>query len=446
MSKEVCRIIESSINTGKTPLSFKICDYPKSGYEVRWNTFTNLVKSFDPGETTTDAPASISFRQKNGHRAVIKIGRFLTTKLNLKEVLTDKEIEDVSVRILAEIEAQKPKIRLDTGNQIYKNYLSAVGGSSCMAGERSKAKKVGLYCINPDRFSQLIMQVGRCSARAIVHKLDNGKQLLDRIYTDNSSLLEKMRSYAIENDWYFRGEGSSGQNVYKKLLKSNHEITPIEYMELIVSRIKFINGEIPYCDCLKCGTLEKDGKNHLLTIFHPKSYREYTHYLESQHGTIVIESENTVRCGGCNNSFPDNRLQRIRTARRSNFFCSSCIARIFSTCFHCGTLRDAEDCHYYEGIDGVICDGCFSDSYHACIDCDAVHHNDNMHYIESIDDWVCESCLEDYFLCPKCDRWERNRYKCKLNIDGIDMFICHDCYSKATAGSNKGGENVNPQA
>jgi hypothetical protein len=353
------------------------------------NTLNNLV----PGKPNDNICGFLAYDVPGKDRMKMKTGRFLTRKLGLNngfmsDVQISKMADTINRYLYPDIE-----IRLDSGCQVTQNYKDAVGSSSCMTGSNSGC--VGLYENNPGRFRQLIMLHNGNSARAIVHKLDCGKFLMDRVYSDSETLKESMIEYAKNKKWAYR------QNMYPGI----DDVAGIDYDSCIVSGLDYYDGEVPYMDTLTGYRIT----NGLLDIFHRNSKYPGDGTLDSTDGYI----KQGVNCCNCNENVPEDSAL---CSEDGDYYCENCYCEVFSHCEKCDREVLSDDVVHIEDKNIYVCKDCAGCYYGQCEDC-------NNWYSETFnvnngDKNVCQSCLDDYSTCDNCDK----------SFPGLDENnLCDDC-------------------
>jgi len=323
----------------------------------------------DDGDT-----GKIAFGPDN-KRTKLRTARFLTRKLNLhNDFLNDVEIRTIQTNIddiLFDTD-DLVKTFISTGEDIRDNYSNDVGGSSCMSGNCSDY--VGLYVDNPDVYSQLIMTRGNDSARAMVVKLDNGEYLLDRIYTDAEDLVIKMENYADKQGWLKR-EHLSGND-----------------MQLIVTGLIYIDGEVPYQDTLDRGRI-RDGLLDLMA----DTCHDYDFTVDNTDGSV----EGGYVCDNCGCHLVENEARRFN----DYMYCECCFDDIAFSCVNCNNTHSIENGILIESL-GTICEGCYCEDYTRCEICDEHVLQDDSRFVESTEQDVCNNCLEHHFQqCPVCNEY-----------------------------------------
>jgi hypothetical protein len=149
-------------------------------------------------------------------RGEMKIGRIIRYLYGLKNIkLTDTELEEfVNVWKSSKVEVGI-KFKLVSGKDIAKyydmdKYYNSVGslGGSCMAEEKKSLFK--LYTKNPDKVKLLIYVDGndKIHGRALVWKVKespcDSKYFMDRIYTNRDSDVNRFKSFADSQGWFYK--------------------------------------------------------------------------------------------------------------------------------------------------------------------------------------------------------------------------------------------------
>ncbi len=384
------------------------------GFYVYEKELIAHMTSFEPAKPVDNIPGFLSYKQGE-NRVKSKTGRFLTKKLMLGERIPESTIRDIADKINSTLFADIV-VRLDTGRAITENYRKHVGGSSCMSGDESCYTR--LYEYNTDRFQQLIMNFVSDSARAMVHKLDNGQYLLDRVYGSSEHLKEKMQEYAAERGWLWYGDNE--KDIY--LGEVPEPIT--NYSMIVMTGLVFENDEVPYMDTFYKYRVVKCKLN----IYHNYAVSgSYHGTLDSTEGTLL----EGVQCVYCEEEYPE----RDTTEINGDTICESCLNDNFTRCYHCNTWHE-NDCmttiishsQYISSIE--ICDDCL-DNYRECYECDGWFREGEVESIKGSN--VCSKCIpENYHKCEDCDEWfsELNELKCNEWVcDSCleDYYKCNEC-------------------
>lgn len=354
--------------------------YADSVLKERQKEILIAIANLQPDKPEDGTLNFIAFNQPNKtERLKLKTGRFLSRKLSLNGgFLDDKTLQKLSDTINMELFGiLDGNVKLIKGAGITEHYQNSFGSSSCMSGA-CNCEYTRLYEQNPDRFSMLTMEFGKDQARAIVHKLDNGQYLMDRVYNSSESLHTKMVEHAVDNGYLHR--------VSNRAVNHGHgEIG--DYSVLVVSDLDFEEGHVPYMDTLDCGVI----KNGKLTVFHDRAGKSPNLDLTS---TCGYAEGNGGTCYGCEE-------------------------------------RVSEDAVYWVG-DHCWCNDCYSERFSYCEQCDQTVLQEGMVCIQDKEEWVCNSCADnDYAQCSECGGYNENNY---VVIDNGDGCLCDDCYENSNYG------------
>jgi len=325
-----------------------VCEQKENDWQGKRGQIIDTLHELEPGKPDDGIVGFIAYNVPGKDRMKMKTGRFLTRKLGLNNgFLADQQIQSIAAKINMEF-FPDITIRLDKGKRITLNYENAIGGTSCMT--EGNANCTRLYESDSDRFQQLIMIYGSNSARAIVHKLDNGQYLLDRVYADSEELKEVMQNYAIEHNWLYRTSNLPGRNNISNGLSS----------ECIVSDLCYEKGEVPYMDTLTQYCIE----NGRLTIFHPSVDKRSDGELDSTCGELEDKDYITCECCGC-------RYYIDYSYYIGDYnYCESCYNKHFFYCECCQEDCSKEDMVLIMGTDICVCQHCADRHYHQCRDCE----------------------------------------------------------------------------
>lgn len=318
-----------------------------------WYRHSKQIKTdlsfLKPDKSTNENTGYIAFHTPNKPRMKLKTGRFLTRKLNFNKFLCDGLIREISDHINENL-FPNLEIKLCKGKEITKNYKKAIGGGSCMCNFRAEFTR--LYEMNPDRFQQLVMFLANDSARAIVHKLDCGDYLLDRVYSSSDFLARKMRGYAIEQGWYYRESASAGK------VEISHLRKKVDYNQFVVSNLAWEEGCVPFMDTLCYYQIER-GK---LKIIHPhNSHLKIEGQLDSTEG-YISPFEICCNCA-------TNVNANVCFCLDDNYYCDACYEEIFDSCYNCGNPDCKANLIYLKNYDWFVCERCLNKYYNQCKNC-----------------------------------------------------------------------------
>ena len=379
-------------------------DYGFNCWLSRKYIIVDRINSLKPGLPEDNTSGYIAYDVPGKNRMKMRTTRFLTRKLNLNNgFLSDKIISRIAESINDEYFSKDIDIRLVNGSKITKHYENETGARSCMTtnGCGGGPNCTKLYENNPDRFQMLVMFYQNDSARAIVHKLDNGQYYMDRVYGSCGLLIDKMRQYAIEQDWAYRLSNDA----------CGYAVCGSRSNELVVSGLDYIDGEVPYMDTLINGCLCGQG----LSI--------------SKNGCCDVELLNTdgsldggyvcVNCGyRCSE---DNH-----TVVNDYVYCYDCDSELFSVCEDCCEHVNPSEITHIENTDLYLCEYCRDrGKYIYCEDCDTWHCEAESYHIEDMDLYVCDNCLEKYHYCEDCCEYNQDM----TIVKSEDRYVCDNCLS-----------------
>ena len=350
-----------------------------------------LLNELEPDKPTDNTCGFIAYNVPDKPRMKMKTGRFLTRKLKLNSgFLSDSEIQSIAEQINLKL-FPDVQVRLDKGSQITKNYENDVGGCSCMTGDDCDCTK--LYEMNPDRFQQLIMMYNDNSARAIVSKLDNGRYLMDRIYSDSETLKDKMFDYAEKQGWIYR--------TYTK--SDKFDVSNGNSSECIVSGLEYEDGYIPYMDTLFKYCIE----NNRLTIFHKDVNKNSHGELDNTDGYLQA----SMYCDICDNRINEDNCFYVD----DGVCCEGCYSENFFHCEYCEQDVSVDEQTFIEDKHIYVCRYCAEHHYSKCKECGNYFYSV---YTVDNDEQCCENCLDNYSKCEEC-----GEYFSTLNKENL----CEDC-------------------
>lgn len=368
----------------------------------------DLLIKFEPTTPDDETYGFIAYAVPDKDRMKMKTGKFLTRKLKLNT----NYLNDLSLRRIADsinsIMNPTCDYRLDSGEAILQNYQNCIGGNSCMCG--SYARYVGMYVDNPRVYRQAIMICGNDSARAMVIKLDSGNYFMDRIYSTNSDLIDKMIDNAKSNGWFYRRHTSAGSFAICTCI--GEQIS--DYSNFTVSDLEYTDGEVPYQDTLTLYKLSNNGK---LSIAHNDSGLLSDGVLDSTEG--YVGESNMESCYNCGGNYSQDEL--IYSERTENDYCESCYSETFSTCDRCEETEFSDDMIHVEDVDQYWCESCVDNYAYKCSACSELNTTD-FEVVE--DNTYCFDCAESE--CSRCENCD------ELFIKGIDYekALCETCQAE----------------
>ena len=346
-----------------------------------------------PDKPNDDSTGYIAFNVSGKSRLKLKTTRYLTRKCKLNEVAS---LNDEQIRILAEkindllwTVEELNNVELICGPDITKAYTREVGGSSCMTGCNSDYTK--LYEANPTRFQMLIVRNNNDSARAIIHKLDDGQKLLGAIYTTAEHLWDKMYEYASKQNW---------------IIPKDSE--PSSRSSWIMSGLRFCDGEIPYMDVLIGGKITGSS----LTV----SYNPGDFGLQNQNGYL----ESGHQCENCGDRVSEDNTYIDDSG---NTYCEYCFNENFSFCPDCDIVVHTPDAIFIEDKEIYVCQHCADKNYHRCETCGGYLIQDNVLQLD--DSEYCENCFDEIAdYCENCNEAFHTEDLTVVNDSGL---LCEEC-------------------
>jgi len=358
----------------------------------------------------------ISYNVPDKNRVKMKTQKFLVKKLCLPDLfgVNEAELREIATMVNTVFFAA-PKFRLDAGEDITNNYRECVGGNSCMTGGCSRYTK--LYEMNPDRFSMLVVTQFKDSARAIVHKLDNGKHLLDRVYCSSLALRDRMIGYALDKGWYYKDKDGD-------IFFDGYEVN--EYEEFIVSNLAYCNGCVPYMDTLS-GYYIDDG---MLVIGHSCAGKAWDGELLSTEGKL--NDEHYMYCEHCEEPYEEGEL--IWVTAEEVYVCNDCYTQYYMTCCHCEEAFASENGVVTQS-GNTVCDNCADTYYRECDDCGELVLDGDIHEVCRGDEGsilhgeVCNVCFDKWYdKCGDCSVYHRADALIEVYLaNGDTCKVCNDC-------------------
>lgn len=324
------------------------------------------------------------------NRQEVKIGRAIRALLKTAGVeALDKDIEVFVNQYKATIDKMNDIFQYfdvvdgeEIGNWYhYNTYYNRSGtlGSSCMSNVSTRY--FDIYITNKDVCKLVILKStedeSKIVARALLWKLRNGKQFMDRIYTINDSDVNLFRDYAKENGWYSKYYNSSSDDS-QAYAPDGSTIQ----LDLIVDIRKGDYNGYPYLDTVKYFNPNSG------TLSNEKDDDDYT--LENTDGTAqgecsTCDGEGRVDCYECDGS---GRVDCNECDGNGDAECNDCEGSGNEECSTCdgeGSTTDDEgnevnckdcdgdgknDCGNCDGHGRVNCGKCGGDCDQECYNCD----------------------------------------------------------------------------
>jgi hypothetical protein len=330
-----------------------------SGKVYAWVKFKDLSGN-DVGQGVYNVEKLRSVDEKlkkvwSSNRQEVKVGRAMRALLKAAGVeFADRDYEAFVNLYKATIDKMNDKfsyIEVVRGGDIAhwynnSNYYQRSGtlGSSCMAGAPESWLEV--YTANPEVGLVIYKSMDdteKIIGRALLWKLRDGKEFLDRVYTVNDSDVQLFRDYAKENGWYYKQYNNSSD--------SGMAIAPdgsSVNLDLTVNLTDASMDNFPYLDTLK--------------YFNP---RRKTISNEDTGGCYFLEDTGGDYVRPCDTCGGSGRTE-----------CSDCDGNGTVDCSNCegsGHIEDEEgnetDCPDCDGDGTVECDNCNGRGQVDCYDC-----------------------------------------------------------------------------
>ncbi len=370
-----------------TSISKKLLEIENTDHDVPSN-YIDIGTDFDTITFTPDQKAqkflNTGAEEKDIYthsRQSIKIGRGVRNLLKSANIeFTDSEIEYFVNKFKSKVKQKKEKFtnfELVKGEKIAYWYnlnqyeLGELGqlGSSCM--RKKGADVLNIYISNPEKVSLLILKSSenpdKIRGRALVWKIDrvDGTQkenfiFMDRVYCHKDSDVELFRSYALENDMYYKSPNDNDEEcdvVGKK--ETIKDISMVVELKENISR----SNMFPYMDTLKY--LDTDDGNL-------SNDRDFSHdFITLEDTDGGFDDENCDTCGG------DGELECDECGGRGETECYDCDGDGHIDCDECdgsGKIKnddgEEEECDECGGEGSYECDNCGGRGESECSDCD----------------------------------------------------------------------------
>ncbi|NBO22947.1 hypothetical protein EBU94_06385, partial [bacterium] len=240
----------------------------------------SVVKQFVVNETCI-RKISLSEYVSNIKPSVGKVGRVIKTILSdIGSKVTDHDIEVFVECFKSCVEVTKNEfhnIRIVNGNDIHKYYQTIEqlpGGTlakSCM--RNVSQEKLSLYTKNPEKCSMVVLfsKCGKVKGRALLWKDDQGRYLMDRIYTSKNGSVEEFKIFAEAKGYWSKVRQSADE--------SKIELNGVKkYMDMRVTvdmrEVHQIDGfvSLPYLDSFNAlrENAEKSDNEYIKLTLTPK--------------------------------------------------------------------------------------------------------------------------------------------------------------------------------
>jgi hypothetical protein len=315
----------------------------------------------------------------SSNRQEVKVGRAMRALLKLAGgEFADKDFESFVNLYKATIDKMNDKFsyfEVVRGEDIHywynsEQYFERKGtlGTSCMSSARASWLEV--YTENPNEVGLVIYKsmedTEKIIGRALLWKLKDGKEFLDRIYTVNDSDVQLFRDYAKENGWYYKEHNNSSDSGYA-IAPDGDRIS----LDLTVNLTDASMDNFPYLDTLKYFNPNRK------TISNNDSGGCY--FLEDTGGDYVrpcdtCDGSGRTQCYDCDG---DGTVSCNNCDGEGSIECNSCDGDGKEECSNCdgsgnveGSDGEEEECSDCDGSGKVNCSDCDGDGKTTCRECD----------------------------------------------------------------------------
>ena len=296
-----------------------------------------------------------------------------------KKIVNEEYINISSQKTMFTIFGGLPeKADIVSGSEIINAYYNGYGGKTCMSGESSEFVK--FYAENPDKVFMIKFLAKGIKARALLWKISDNVQILDRIYPNSGPHIEYIKYYCLKNNIIQRN-GNSLPDCSSDIKINDGHVYTIELNQAE-------NGYYPYLDTFHFGSINRNKKTVILS-----NGQENTTYRFSS---------------------TDGDCYQTRY-----------------TCVDCGKIIYEGNMHHVHGQ--VFCNDCFYKKYYKCPQCGVMHKKDELTKVmfdSKEQDW-CLSCVRNYsFKCSRCNKLHSSNYKKLIYLENKKVSVCDSCFNK----------------
>jgi len=231
------------------------------------------------------------------------------------------------------------------------------------------------------------------SSRAIVHKLDNGRCFMDRVYASCELLIDRMQDYALEHGWAYRLSNDADDRAVS-----------CDCSDLVVSGLVYDDGQVPFMDTLLHGCTCDEGLCISLTGCCDYELSSTSGYIKEQQ-----------LCANCNYAVNEDDFCM---GSDEEIYCQNCFDDIFAYCDSCEEVMLRDDAVEITDVGLLVCEDCALSKYNECVKCG--NYIDKA-YCDIEGDCVCDECAESFCRCAGCG--EQFYDASSLDDDGF----CGDC-------------------
>ena len=263
----------------------------------------------------------------------------------------------------------------------YENTSSCTLQGSCMRHEECQ-NYLSIYAENPGQVRLLILksiaQPNKISARALLWKLEDGKTIMDRVYSSRNHEPDIFIDYAIKQGWYFKKRQDSSSNTEIVNSKDDDAVSLPRPITIMLKHSEF--DGYPYSDTFKYLNSETGKISN-------QQFTGANGFLESVDGYLNEDDEECEYCGG------SEEIECMECDGDGEEECPECYGSGQIECDECDGCGEV-DCDECDGTGEVDCETCDGDAEVDCEECNGDGE---------IDGEECEECLgAGKIECPEC--------------------------------------------
>jgi len=300
-------------------------------------------------------------------KSEVSVGRFVRAilkKANLE--FKDSDIEDFVYKYRAEVAKLGDvfsRFKLVKGEDIRKYYShekyetdKGTLGSSCMRYNRCQ-EYLDIYVMNPEQCNLVVLMSDdkddSICGRAILWTDQDGKKIMDRIYTNRTQDEQLFKEFAKKNGFYYKRSQNMDED--EPFVSPEGEVEHLN-TKILLSVNRY--NSFPYMDSFK---FFYEGVNSYLT--NSKRYG-YDYQLTDTEGGY--DNDGCELCGG------EERVECPECEGRGSFRCNNCGGNCTLECDTCGGAHEM-DCPGCDGSgedgEGAQCSDCSGTGTHTCDEC-----------------------------------------------------------------------------
>ena len=314
---------------------------------------------------------SLVFGEEAVKKSEVGVGRFVRAILKKADIqFKEVEIEDFVYKYRAEVAKLGDvfsRFKILKGEDIRKyyhqeKYENGKGtlGSSCMKYDRCQGY-LDIYVKNPEQCSLVVLmsddkEDGICG-RAILWTDEDGKRIMDRIYTNRTQDEQLFKDFAKREGFYHKRNQNMSEDEPFISPKTGEEETIKTKIKLSINKYDYF----PYMDSFKYFYEGSSSRPSYLTNSTRFNYDFELTDTDGGHSDSECEC-----CGG------DASVECYECDGRGSFRCQNCDGDGTLECGACGGAHemDCPDCDGSgEDEEGKKCSGCDGSGTHTCEEC-----------------------------------------------------------------------------